>query len=150
MDDASITPSESVSAPADSISSDDAMTREMSQTFDRVRAREDDPSAPSAQDTAPERAAEEAYTRRSTALDEAREALGPVAMPHAWSSDRSEAWSSLPRDVQSYIAERELSAAQKISELGQQAAKPAADIGSVLSQYGDAIPRDPSTGQPMA
>jgi hypothetical protein len=76
------------------------------------------------------------------------EAAQPVAMPQAWSQEKAELWDKLDRQAQAYIAERELQAQQKISELGHRG-KPADDFAPVLERYANHIPRDPATGQPM-
>lgn len=44
-----------------------------------------------------------------------------VPPPQAWKAEVREKWATLPPDVQSYIAEREQAAHQRISELGQKA-----------------------------
>jgi hypothetical protein len=77
-----------------------------------------------------------------------RKAMQPINMPQAWGQDRSELWSKLDRSAQAYIAERELQAAQKISELGNRGKLPD-EFGSVMEKYGSVIPRGPD-GNPMA
>jgi hypothetical protein len=41
-----------------------------------------------------------------------------VRMPQAWSKEQAEVWNSLTSDAQRYVAERELQAQRRISELG--------------------------------
>src|SRR5262249_19737840 len=76
-----------------------------------------------------------------------RQAIDRPPMPQAWGQDKSELWGKLDRSAQEYIAERELQAQQKISELGNQAK--ASSLDEVIGKYSAHIPRGPD-GQAMS
>jgi hypothetical protein len=116
-------------------SSGDKLADSMEQTYNRIQARGDSlPDA--ATDVAPEGPSlNEIYGKRDASInelantfdtlpDEAREylrsAIDRPKMPQAWGADRAEAWAKLDASTQGYIAQRELEAAQKITELGQE------------------------------
>src|SRR5262245_50640596 len=47
-----------------------------------------------------------------------RTAMERLPMPQSWAAERAEMWGKLDRSAQDYIAQRELEAQRKISELG--------------------------------
>jgi hypothetical protein len=131
----------------------------MSAVYDRASKGE---AAPAVSADVPGPSLEEVYSKRDAALDgvvsvfdtlpdEAREylrsAIDRPKMPQAWSADRAEAWAKLDASTQAYIAQRELEAQQKISELGNR--KSSDEFAPVLERYGSVIPRG-QDGQPMA
>ena len=60
--------------------------------------------------------------------------------PTSLSREAREHWASLPEPVQKFIAEREMQAQQKISELGEYA-KVAREITQVFEQFSETMPK---------
>ena len=60
--------------------------------------------------------------------------------PTSLSREAREHWANLPEPVQKFIAEREMQAAQKISELGEYA-KVAREITQVFEQFSETMPK---------
>lgn len=100
-------------------------TDDLSSLYDQITAGEgaedgDAPGGQASEDQAPEPSEEPSETA--------------IPRPAAWSADRDEVWSQLPREAQEYIAEREREAHTRISQLGA-TAKQAEPILDVLKQY---------------
>jgi hypothetical protein len=104
----------------------------MSAVYDRASKGE---AAPAVSADVPGPSLEEVYSKRDAALDglaatfdglppEARDylrtAIDRLPMPQAWGQEKAEAWNKLDPSTQAYISEREQSAHQRITELGQE------------------------------
>jgi hypothetical protein len=107
-------------APADtspdsdtSPTSDADMTAEMGQIFDAHNP---------GSDNEPSEHVDEVDSTESSADTEQPvetvESPTSVRMPQAWSKEQAEVWNSLTPDAQRYVAQRELEAQRRISELG--------------------------------
>jgi hypothetical protein len=169
-DTSSATPASSPSRPhggrgsrksATSATTGDKFAASLEQTYNRIQARGDSgQQSPAVSADIPGPSLEEVYGRRDAALNELasnfdtlpeetkaylRTAIDRLPMPQAWSQDKAEAWAKLDPVTQKYISERELQAAQKISELGQAKSSP---FDEVVQRYSSHIPRGPD-GNPM-
>jgi hypothetical protein len=114
--------------------SDDALETELRAIYDKSMGEGEAPAEDA--ETAPEPDSKSPDTQKS-GDGEPSEA---IAKPDSWPGQMGDAWSSLPRDVQEYVAQREREAHAQISRLGTVASRAEPLLG-VVKDYRHVIPK---------
>lgn len=124
-----------VSAPD---TSDDALDTALLEIYNRNMGSDEAP-AKDADDAPAEEAPEPAESPDAKAFGDG-EPTAAIAKPDSWPGQLSEKWSSLPRDVQEYVAQREKEAHARISQLGSVASR-AEPLLNVVKEYRHTLPK---------
>jgi hypothetical protein len=121
---AEVTPPSEVSTPVDA---DDGMAARLSE----IRARLDGTQTPAEEPPAPDEPKAEPTSDQPEKQDEEPAPETPaIARPASWSADKDTVWSSLTREAQEYVAQREAEAHGRLSQYGRivSEARPLLDV----------------------